>query len=297
MARDLKLTIGAVNITTQPHSTAKYKALFKAAFSMKLSVHLTGQRYAILGSANAEDEADESSPIFGEILTYTKINSDGAWLDLKSFEILDDDEKKSKIVLPEDLMPDSMAAQYVFFPKTHHLFFEVYHRGTRMRPQTMGKFLLRLLNSASLQDRFGDVDVTVIPSHESLERILQMPRIGRLNISIRKPNPDDQDAIERRILKTLDAQNTVRIDTELTAGRGQSVSPDRFTRDMAHVAAKNGYVEAHGEDAHGNTAKESTVDHPFVETDWYNDKTTTAREALVNLSREMMKVIRRGLAG
>ena len=56
MARDLKLTIGAVNITTHPHSTATYKALFKAAFTTKLSIHLTGQRYAILGSANAEDE-------------------------------------------------------------------------------------------------------------------------------------------------------------------------------------------------------------------------------------------------
>lgn len=297
MARDLKLTIGAVNITTHPHSTATYKSLFKAAFTTKLSIHLTGQRYAILGSANAEDESDEASPIFGEILCYTKINSDGAWLDLRSFEILDDEEKKSKIVLPKDLMPDSMAAQYVFFPKTHHLFFEVYHRGARMRPQTMGKFLKGLLNSANLQERFGEVNVTVIPSHESVEQILGMPRIGRLNISIRRPNADDQAEFEKAVLKTMADQHAIRIDSQYTAGRGDTLVPDKLTRDMAHLAAKNGVVEAHGEDADGNTAKESTSDHPMVDTDWYNEKTKTARQALVDLSREMMKVIRRGIAG
>jgi hypothetical protein len=297
MARDLKLTIGAVNITTHPHSTATYKALFKAAFAMKLSVHLMGQRYAILGSANAADESDNASPIFGEILCYTRINSEGNWLDLENIEILDDDEKKRKIRLPKDLMPDSLAIDYVFYPKTHMLFFEVYHHRTKMRPQTMGKFLRGLLNAASLQEQFGEVNVTVIPSQESLEQILRMPRIGRLNIVIRRPNADDQDDIEKRVLKKMAEQHVIRIDSQYVAGRGDTVKPDQSTLDLAHVASKNGVVVAHGQDADGNSTKESTSDHPMLDTAYYNEKTKTARQALVDLSRDMMQVIKRGLAG
>ena len=297
MARDLKLTIGAVNITTHPHSPANYKALFKAAFAIKQSVHLTGQRHAILGSANSADESDDSMPLFGDILCYTKIDSDGNWLNLTNFEILDDDEKKKKIVLPKDLMPDSLAVQYVFYPKNHHLFFEVYHRGNRMRPQTMGKFLLGLFGGASIQERFGEVNVTVIPSHESVEQVLGMPRISRLNISIRRPNADDQDEFEKAVLKTMADQRAIRIDSQYVAGRGDTLMPDKLTRDMAHVAARNGVVIAFGEDANGNSAKESTSDHPLLDTTWYNDKTKTARQALVDLSTEMMRHIKRGLAG
>lgn len=294
MARDLKLTIGAVNITTHPHSPANYKNLLKAAFALKQGIPLMGQRHAVLGSVNSIDETDDSLPLFGEILCYTKIDSDGNWLNLSNFEILDDDEKKKKILLPKDLMPDSLAIQYVFFPNNHHLFFEVYHRGNRMRPRTMGKFLLGLLNSPSLEGRFGEVNVTVIPSHESLEQILSMPRISRLNISIRRPNSDDQDAVEKRVLKTMTDQCVIKMDAEYTSERGGSLKPDQLTMDLACVAAKNGVVEAHGLDANGNAAKESTSDHPLLETTWYSEKTQTFRQVLHDLAELMMGRIKRG---
>ena len=147
------------------------------------------------------DEADDATPLCGEVLCYTKIDSNGNWLNLSNFEILDDDEKKREIRLPKDLMPDTLAIQYVFYPKTHLLFFEVYHRRSKMSPQTMGKFLIGLFSSNSIQEQFGEVNVTVIPSHESLDQILRMPRITRLNISIRRPNADDQEELEKYVLR------------------------------------------------------------------------------------------------
>jgi hypothetical protein len=120
-----------------------------------------------------------------------------------------------------------------------------------------------ILNNSLSQDRFGEVDVTVIPEANAVDRIFRIPELSRLEIIVLRPNPDDLGEYEKEVFEKIDKQNARRYETALVKKRGRgSLKPDEDTRALADIAASNGYVKGHGRDAEGLLTDESTRDHP-----------------------------------
>lgn len=124
------------------------------------------------------------------------------------------------------------------------------------------RVLTKLLSHDVLEDASIDVEVTIVPDEEAVSRILGMRGLKRLLIRVNRVNPDDFEDKKRRILNELEANNAKRKDLKYVKARGATkLTPTAEVRDIAEVAAENGFVEGEA-DGDGQPLKLSTREHP-----------------------------------
>jgi Domain of unknown function (DUF4747) len=117
-----------------------------------------------------------------------------------------------------------------------------------------------------LIERFGMVDVTIIPSSEALETIFSMEGLAKLRIHVARPNPDDNYLTHTAVLERLRRQHAQSMDIEYSKERSaDKLEPDQETRALAEIAATNGFVNGDGKGPNNEPRHESTKGHPMVE--------------------------------
>ena len=255
------MTLAALNITAHPHSREIYINLLKKAYQLRRVEPFYGDRAGMIA---ALAEHDDQQILSGQLVTFTRVDLSDEWFDIRASEFRSPDEVLDEIQLPDHLKPKSRAHPFIFFPDAHIL---VYQSRTtqshRLGPSNAERLLARIFGADELLQEFGQVDVTSVPSAESLDRIFSMD-MRHLKILVKRPNPDDYGD-ESRILQRLAGQNASQLQEEYRAEHGKALQPDDDTRRLARVAERNGYVEAEGTEQ-GEPAKESTRNHPWLET-------------------------------
>lgn len=269
MAKDKKIVVGALNITMQPHSPAKYIELIKTASRMKRPAKIFGDQFGLLVGARKLDSALSVSPLCGDIYKFANIDFDSEWFNTSTNQFASLDELED-VKLPEYLKPNSSRFSYIFYPKNHILIYEGYYDGNTLSPSNVVRFFENIFNAQSIKRRFGKIDVTHEPETDALDKALQMKHKDKISMIIKRPNPDDLAGAEREVLKRLRAMNAEKQEISYKAANADGLELDREVETLARVAARNGDVYVKGKDIENRPQEFSTREHPLLETEYYD---------------------------
>jgi Domain of unknown function (DUF4747) len=259
MAQNPRITIGALNISADPHPAGIYRRLFQQVAEQ--GVEVWGNDWAKITAPI--DRETEPPSFYGRVLVWTEIDPDGKWLDQTTDKEATPAEKR-KIRIPDNLDPNFRSFNFVFLEKRHLLILEYRNElGEHFGSKRAERFFSRLLNDESIDDEQIEVTVTAIPSSEALDRIYAIPKLRWLEIFVQRPNPDDLTADANRILDRLVAQGAKSQKVELAKkARVKTITPDENTKKLAEIAVTNGHVAGSGVTEDGKPVFESTKDHP-----------------------------------
>jgi hypothetical protein len=269
MARRSRISVGALNIVTHPHSPEIYTKLFLDAFRVgkktNRAIRLRGDQYGMVLSCFPVDEKNPENGIEGEIVRFMEISKDEPWFNVARAEEATKEEL-GEIQIPHNLRPKMKRLRYFFAPKKHRFVFINSIKNQSISPQMAKRLVEDFLNQPSIMEKYPSAAVTVEQSREVLEQIFAIPNLRKLKVSLKKPNADDGDLTERAIMKELDEQNIGAVDSEYKADEKQKgIMPGKRIILLSKLAASNGFVEAEGRDAEGKKIAFNTEDKPLLQ--------------------------------
>ncbi|WP_254599805.1 DUF4747 family protein [Cupriavidus gilardii] len=282
--------VGALNIVMpEPHNPDRYVELLKKAYRSKRAIKIRGQFAGILGSF---DGHEEDGFYYGEVFKFYDLKLSGKWLNMLQ-QAPAEEHDLAKLNVPEHLKPGLEAFPFLFHAPSHRLFFISRETDEHLGPMDAGRYFRELLNQPRLAEQYGQINVTVIPAADTLDRIFALPDLRKLHIVITPPNPDDWEDLEQDIKERLTEQNAATMVTVLVAEKGESLVPNESTRMLSEVAQANGYVEARGATEGGKVSTFSTKQHPMLAPANYDPDVETVRTALLSAANDYISRIRR----
>lgn len=285
MAADRTMFVSGINVVTHPHSPLRYVDLFRAATAMRQPVQIRGAQHIMLGELRPLERNDPSAGLFGRVYRFDHIDPDLPWFNLQRHQEATEEEMAA-IAIPDNLVPNLVLFDFVFYPKGHALYFVSKWDRHSLSPRSMLKLLDSVFSSPALFRRFGQVDLTIMPDRQTLARIMKLHRLAKLTIDVKRPNPDDNADDDEEVFDRMKNQGARRIVQVMTAESGESIKPDEETTQLARVAARNGRVLAVGYKANGQKVEEATVDSPWREAVAYDPDLQLASDVLVNFSSQ-----------
>lgn len=267
MAQRMKAEAAGLNVRTHPHDADTYKELCRAAFGLKKSIRIRGERSGIITSLHRIDA--ETDLVRGVLTTFLELDLEGAWLDTETLEEASDEAVES-IIIPENLRPNMMAFYFAFDLVNHEIIFEHYGTGKRLSHVAAHTFFSRLFKDKRIARRFGDVKVTVIKSRGSIDRLFSIPRITDIEIYIEKPNSDFwEGSFEQNTEEHLEDKHARSMTVAYKAERGRSLQRDDDLDALLRTSIRNGRAVAkgYGDDGHMIVTTDS---YPRVEQERYD---------------------------
>ena len=283
MGRERKIEVGILNIKTHPHSPKQYADLFKDIYEMELPGKIRGSFFGIVGNMRSIGD-DPVDGLEGFVYKFMNLDPNAPWLNLENRKVLDRDSE-GRPIIPDHIKPDLKMIPFIFFPKSHRLVFD--KKG--ISAGSLQRMLEAIFAHEAIVKKNGGVDVLVESSHESIERILKIPRKTKLTIKISKPNPDEGSEDEKRVLKKMGMQNADRMEHVLASKNKEGLKPDNDTQILMRTARSNGVVLAEGRDENEQKITESTKDHPYTATDSYDPDRMTLLEAIRRIAFAVVK--------
>lgn len=272
------LKASAINVALLDHTPERYVQLFTEAASLLRAVKVHGPRYAMLTNISYSSESKpDDLVLFGEVVTFTHVNTEAPWLDMRTGAIADPGDAE-KVSWPDFLQPDRRAFRFKFYVNKHLFVVEVSNFDGTVSPGMVSTLLNGTFAESSLREKFGDVAVTVIPTRDAVAKILS-DKIRWIEIKVRVPNPgddhDDEDAEIEERMKRLGTKDMLQRYTAMTGG---AVEPDKEMKALCEVASRNGYVRAGvlRHDVKLRVVAVSTQDSPLVEAESYNTNTESS---------------------
>jgi hypothetical protein len=258
---DTTIEVAALNLVASPHPAEIYLRLLNHVAHKE--VPLWGSDWAKITEPRVIDGRDND--FFGEILIWTHIDTEIPWINKETDTEATVEEMQPVVdALPENLEPNFRPFTYVLNQAEHIVLIEIKNElGQRLSPKRAKRMFDRLFENLSAD--FPEVDVTVIPEEESLERILAIKRLRKLEIFIKRPNPDDLGDDYKRVMDGLEAEGARSQKIEkVKAAKKPSLTPSNETRRLAIIGSTNGYVSGEGRDESGARVFESTEQHPKI---------------------------------
>lgn len=247
---------------------------------MKALVELGTLHAALLGSLNAPRQYTKGAILTGEVFRFVRLDSTMPWFNIQTSDTASEDEL-SEVKIPAHLRPHLQRITFAFRPDNHLLWFVSEDRHDRMGPKAMVTFLQSLFDKTFLEKKASKVEVTAMSDTESLQTMLNLAKIDKLTIQLKRPNPDDFDELEASVLRRMESQNAQKHEIVLVAKAGKTITPDSETLALASVAANNGSVSVLGKDASGVRVEESTEKRPLQKTAVVNSDLETSMDVLV----------------
>lgn len=289
MAQEQKVAVCGINIRIKDRDKRDYEALFRSLLRQKNAQKVYREDYLILTNFGKSDSS--RLPFEGVIGRFTDIPEDAEWLNTTTLKEADEEQKDS-IFIPENLKPNYEAFFCGLFPKEHIFVFETFSESLRLSPRHVLKWLKLATKSKKTVERFGLIEVDLIPDYGVLEKILSSETLRKIEIVIRKPNPDDYtaeqfQAAEQR-LERLQAKEER---TEYTAEDDAFLDLDEETRALAKVGGENGRVRGRlREDGAMKTV--ATDQQPLQEQELYDPDEASAMAMFRNLAGRVLRKVK-----
>jgi hypothetical protein len=258
-----RIEVGALNIVASPHPKGIYVKILK---------QVANKEVVLWGSDQAKitpiDEIEDRPGLWlGRVLLWAEIDTEGDWINKeKNVRATPEEKRQIAEAIPEEFEPNFRSFWFVLIEDKHRIVIEYMNElGQHLAPSRAERLFLRLFRKHLPPDA-PEVDVTVVPEAEALEKIFAIPRLRTLEIYIKRPNAGDDAGEEAaRVLKKLERQGA-RAQTQILekAAKKKTLEPDNETRALAEVGVENGYVSGRGKDGTGKPVFESTQKHPKV---------------------------------
>lgn len=263
MAKQIRtITISALNVAMhRPHSPQRYVDLFRAAHAAR-RLYSQGEIHGLmLGRLQGLRDAVEANEFTGEVYRFVKVDANEPWFDTRTRRQATPEEVE-QIAIPEHLLAHMQRIQFVFYPREHQLWFVAKDKKDALSVGAMEKFFQTLLEQTANEHQFPEIAVTALPDEDALDEVFDIPGLHRIELSFKRPNPDDAGALEARFEERLAAMNVRSRQETLAAARGQELQPDDQLRAEAEVAARNGNVKGIGRDDFGRPIERTTAQKP-----------------------------------
>lgn len=271
MARMKTIKISGLNIVSQPHSPQQYVEIFERIRDSQLSFSVLGEVHLKLVHISAVDGVNMINGIKGEILKFSNIDKDYAWVNTDKGAELTPEQTPN---IPNNSSPNGNFFDFVFYPQhkvnNHKLFYisqywdSVKKKSRSLSPNLVARFFTSIFEGDRYLQNFESIEVTVLPSQSALNEVLSLEIVKTLEIFIKAPNPDDFADIETRILREMEITNVSK-KLEIFTYDGESIEPDEEMKNDAKVASANGYVKVRGKNAEGEVEERSTTNIPLRE--------------------------------
>ena len=280
MSRSRTIQIAALNIAMHtPHSSARYVDLLFDAFWLNERIKLSNVHYAMIGSLYQDNPDDDTSPISGEFFRFVKIDPNEPWFNELTKEPATDLEK-NEINIPSHLLSNLQRIPFVFLPQKHRLYVITKDKKDVMGASTVKRILDPIFDRVTREKNYPEVAVTVIPSEESVDRILSIANLERLSLEFERPNADDDNELEQLFMKQMEKENASKVIHELIATKNNSLEPSNKTKRLARLASQNGKVTGYGRNEYGTKVTESTDKIPHIKHVPVDTDIETARDVL-----------------
>jgi hypothetical protein len=278
--------IAGLNIAMHaPHSADRYVALIRRAARRRMAVKFGAVHVIRLGSLSNPELESGRRVMVGEIFRFVKLDRDEPWFNEETYDAATQEEIE-EVSLPSHLLPHLQRIKFIFLPDTHALWFIRRDRKDGIGASVAERFFEVILRDAAERLNLPTVEVTLLADHDNLDRLLSLPRLDRITIELKRPNPDDADDDEQRWMERLQHQHAQKIVQTIVAVKHESIQPDSETRILARVAADNGSVHVVGKDGSGARIDESTKDSPMNVNVQVNDNLETAAHVLRRVALE-----------
>jgi hypothetical protein len=198
--RERLLQICILNISANPHPEGIYIALLRRAADFY--VRARGNDFAKITAPTQDQRVGRYWT--GRILLWTEIDISGSWLDITSGEELTE-ELKDTINIPTTAKPNYRSFDYAFDNERHLLYFEAKNElGQSLGPAVVKRIFMSLLSRELQGIEVPEVEVTLLPETQAVERILALPGLRTLYIKIVRANPDVSPEVRQRVLGRLE---------------------------------------------------------------------------------------------
>jgi len=281
--------VGCLNIKLHPHAPEKYLELFTDIFSRKHRAKIFGDKWGTPHLLMNIDSAEPLKGLYGSFFQYTQIDPNKPWLDLTKMQAILDDNGDPVQLVDKDKMPNLSEIEFVFYPVGHRLFFNA----KKVTPLNIQKMLETICGDGYIYKKFGRVLVDIEWEKEVINKILSIPTITKLEITISRPNPDDIADLEDEVISRMDRQKINRWKEILDGTRNEGIQPDAVTIGMMNIASSNGKVTARGYDVQGSPVEESTDPYPFKDRTTYNPNTSNFFNTMIDFTSRLLPQIRR----
>lgn len=291
MSRKRQLQLGAINVTMPaPHSPERYIQLFLKAGELEKVVKLRGDWVGRLGTLRMEKDSDGQEIVRGEFYKYIELDSTRDWFNVLKGKPAEERELES-ISIPEHLKPHFQYVPFVFFSKGHRLIMITRDAQDVISVAQAVAILKVVFASAELVGAFGQIELVIEPSRDTLEKILSMPRLRTLEIVVTPPNPDDFEEFEHDLFEDMASQRASSYQLTLHEAEGQGLAPNERVRKLARVAQSNGKVSGIS-GSRGKTVRLSTTEHPLVEKTHYDPEVEIRSNVLLVKAKEIFQQLR-----
>lgn len=254
-----QLEFGILNVVAHPHGPGIYRKILARAANRE--VNFWGDNKAAI----RESREVEAGMLQSEIVIGTEIDLTQPLIDRASLEEVPADETDVRI--SKRHLYNGRVFLFTFNEKSHTLIFQSHNEfGKNLSPNRAQKIFSRLFSREILGKGAPDVDVTVVPEDDTLDRLLGLHRLDRVEIFLHRPNPGDVNADEvKKILAELEDQGAKSQDISLVRApksKGILLNAENYLR--AQVAQYNGHVSASGLAEDGKRFNGSTKEYPKI---------------------------------
>lgn len=283
MGRLKTMSLGILNIKTHPNSPENYLNLMKDLFYIKPSAKIRGSDFGTPKALYSIELDKPLNGLSGIFFKYLEIDQDKPWLDLKKGETIVDSNGQPIPQVDESKRPNAKEIEFVFYPNGHRLFINI----DKISAKSAQNFLAGLFLNSDLQSKYGVVDVEVETSAEAIEKILKIPSLSKLEIIFSRPNDDDLNETEERVMERIKGQNIRRLKHEIATDADDGIVPDEETIALMNIAVSNGKVKAEGY-AGEEKVTESTETHPYIERRKFDPSVQTFLSAMADISSSVL---------
>lgn len=292
MPRSKKLAVSALNLRIVAPAKRDYVALFNALMQLKRPVRVRGNDYILMTKFGKIGAADPEIEFGGVLGKYTEIDPDGDWLDMHLLTEAGEN-RLSEITIPEDLKPNYEPFLFIVFPREHILVFESFSESRSLGPTLALKWLSRVTRNKKIKREFGDIDVDAVPDFDALAGILEAESLRRLEIYIKRVNPDDYDLKDfKRTEERLRAINAASETTIYVPPPQEELKLNMETKALARVGAENGVVSGRIE-LDGTVVPVSTANHPIHVQEVYDADEVPTEAFFRSLAVKVRGLVRR----
>ena len=274
MARLKKLSLGALNIKIHPSSHKAYISLINALYRIREPVQIRGSAWGLIGALSEIDEF----PIMGAFYRYLNIDPKEPWYNLIEGRPLATEHGEAIPVVADHLKPNFKQVPFLFYPEKHRLLFDladISHNGAH-------RIIEALASQEIIRNEFGEVQIIIESSHVSLDRILSISSMTRLEIFLTRPNPDDLDGIAEQVQNRMFDMGLFQFNQVLTSNRNMGIKPDDQAKGSMWLALSNGHINAIGYEGERRVS-ESTARHPDTRSDMYNPGKEPRKNAMARI--------------
>lgn len=284
MARPSKLEVAAINIRIPSDKDRNYASLISAVTDLHAGVKIMGHTYLAMTHFNPETGT-------GTLSKYSEIDVDGDWFDVLNFDVASP-EMVDGVVIPDRLRPNLQTFDFILDSELHVIAFEAYSESNSLSATSVRRYLETTFKREEITRVFGRVEADIVNSIDEVERIIGLPNLKELKITIRLPNPDgaSPDLLDE-IEEALREQNAEELENKIKSRDEDGLKPNERTRKMALIAVDNGEVRAKSI-VNGVMADHSTDEKPLKETDTYNRDEVSTAVVFRRVARQVFEKIR-----